>query len=732
MAVEAVSRSFDDVFRNPGQDFIGPIYKRYLDDDRLIDRKLNTSGFAETQDPETNLFPIEGELIGKLFDTCQKKGWSDEDMIRLLPAVHISLYAHGPQFRKSGEPYFIHPASLAIEAIEEFGADWKTAALALIHDVKEDSGKNKREVPPYLVYQIYTDLFKGENNENLLQARRDALFLIKGMEALHKVRDPKRQTHATLETLKKMCTVFLDKNLNVEDAARIMLIRLLDRRHNLRTISSLPPEKQLEKARETFLYLPFAEALHLYSLRDDLARLALQIIDPAEAEYIDSIVTNNNSLKQKYKEYLIKNEHVIHAVLEAPGFYETYQALSIDPLGNAERLKLTLVVEEGQIESGKWREIDIKVISKDQYIAEKSYFRRFDSPDFTPPVGTREEWETASIRNLEEIKERFRQAKKLRNFSDFLETTIAGQKQVYDKKGRPINLHDEDSLFDALWIRYGKEVFRGISAIIEIKGKREIIDDRDFGMTVPDGAKIVGLEIWNYPRDYKPTVQAEHIRMSRSLGVRRQLIELLEKEIEGGEETRQDVIDFGYELISGDLERAWKDELGYPPSEDMASRFIGVPIFHASQIFSSYYGSVEDVAYVVGTAQIPSSLYRRIIGELIKVRSDMICLEFYLKDVPHIKEQLDEIEKILKDFGIVSPEKTQKLAVSGETELRLWFYESQLGDSIEEKKAIFNKIFMRFYNKPNFNFQCHWNKIPVIKAKLPVPTKVEDELFKTI
>lgn len=736
MAVEAVSRSFDDVFKNTGQRFIGPIYKQYLDDDRLKDRKLNTSGFAETQDLETNLFPIEGKLIGKLFDTCQEKGWSQDDILHLLPAVHISLYAHGPQFRESGEPYFIHPAQIAIEAIEEFGADWKTAALALIHDVKEDSKKNNREVPPYLVYQIYTDLFKGENNENLEQARRDACFLMKGMEALHKVRDPKRQTHATEETLKKLCTVFLDKDSDVEDAVRIMLIRLLDRRHNLRTISSLPPEKQLEKARETFLYLPFAEALHQYSLRDELARLALQIIDPAEASYIDSIVASNNSLKQNYQQYLIENDHVIHAVLETPGFYETYQALWIDSLGNTERLKLTSVADDSQIESGKSYkdtvydnsiQIDIKVVSKNQYITENAYYRRFDSSDFTPPVGTREEWETAAIRNLEEIKERFRQARKLRNFSDFLESSLAGPKRIFDKKGHPFNLHSEDSYLDALWLIYGIKVTHGISANIEINGKRELISYNNWGKTIPEGAKIVGLEIFN-PRDSKDVwLSPDYIRMSRSLGVRRQLIDIVKKQAEKDVKDRLEIIDYGYSLISSDLERAWEEELGYSPSEDMASRFIGVPISHAEHIYSSYYGSAEEVGYLVGTAQISGSLYRRIIGELIRVRDDMVYLEFDIEDV----SQVDMIQNILKEFAIDPPERKLGSSVSGKSELQLWFYESQLGESIEAKKEKFNKIYLLFYDKLNINFFRLWNKMPVEETPMPKPKKAE-ELIKKI
>lgn len=779
---ESGSISFLDLARKtPPEGFLHAIYGEYLHPDRLRYRAIDLGRFEEIQLPDLNLFPVEAGLILSLIDTCQKKGMSDPEITHLFPALHISLFAHEPQFRESGEPYFIHPGAIAVEAIEEFDADWQTAALALIHDVKEDSKPNNREVPPYLVYKIYTDLFKGENNENLKQASRDARFLERGMEALHKVRDPKRQTYATLETLKKLCTVFLEKGLSVEDAARIMLVRLLDRRHNLRTISTLAPEKQLEKASETLLYLPFAEALHLFPLRDELARLAIKIIDPLDAAYIDSLVVSNGQLKETYDEKgtiqgILDNtgdKGVIHAALDAPGFYETYQSLNLDPLGNLQRLKLTLVLDEDQLEQTAWLEkaadtagragglltgdnlpdikvtsvdgekrklnvqakikygssfihIDIQVVGKDEYIEDNAYFRWFNSPDFKPFIGTKEEWQAAASKNLEGIKKRFKQAKRIGVFSDFLETSLAGAKSVFDKKGQPISLPLEGSLFDALWMIYHEDVFRGFSAIIEIEGKRKKIDKENFGMTIPQGAKITGLEIFDRPGSSSAKVQPEHIRMSRSLGVRRRLIELLGEEVGTDEEKYKKIIGDGYGFINHDLERGWQDKLGYLPGEDGVNRYIQVPIDQAGEVFSSYYDDTDKLAYAVGSGKIPSSLYRRLIAELVRVRSDMVYFAFNL-------EKTDDVDSVLKEMresGIVVPEQKCRQTIDGRTELQLWFYENQLGERLIEKSARLNRLYIRLSEKYP-DLRSHWNKIPLIKAELPEPVGMKN-LFKTL
>ncbi len=187
------------------------------------------------------------------------KSKNTEDKVSVKKAFKLALEAHKDMRRKSGEPYIYHPLSVATIAAGEIGLGTTSIICALLHDVVEDT--------EYSIEDI-RGLF-GDKVASII----DGLTKIKGIFDQHT-----SSIHA--ENFKKIL-------LTLSDDVRVILIKLADRLHNMRTLDALLPEKQLKISSETvYLYAPLAHRLGLHAIKSELEDLALKYTDPEVYETI--------------------------------------------------------------------------------------------------------------------------------------------------------------------------------------------------------------------------------------------------------------------------------------------------------------------------------------------------------------------------------------------------------------------------------------------------------------
>ena len=177
-------------------------------------------------------------------------GKGDKESIRL--AFDMSMEAHKDMRRKTGEPYILHPLAVAQICTEEIGLGPLAIVCALLHDTVEDT---------HLTLDDVRNSF-GEK----------AASIVDGLTKISGVFD--KGTSLQAENFRKML-------LTLSDDIRVILIKLADRLHNMRTLDSMPRDKQLKIASETaYLYAPLAHRLGLYSIKTELEDLALKYTEP--------------------------------------------------------------------------------------------------------------------------------------------------------------------------------------------------------------------------------------------------------------------------------------------------------------------------------------------------------------------------------------------------------------------------------------------------------------------
>jgi len=197
------------------------------------------------------------EHFEDLLKSCTRCN-TDEDKALILKAFNLANEAHKGVRRKSGEPYIIHPIAVAKIVTSEIGLGAKSIACALLHDVVEDTD--------YTIEDI--DRLFGPKIASII----DGLTKISG------VFDANSSLQA--ENFRKML-------LTLTDDIRVILIKLADRLHNMRTLDSLQPHKQMKIAGETiYLYAPLAHRLGLYSIKSELEDLSLKYRFPQVYEEI--------------------------------------------------------------------------------------------------------------------------------------------------------------------------------------------------------------------------------------------------------------------------------------------------------------------------------------------------------------------------------------------------------------------------------------------------------------
>ena len=213
--------------------------------------------------------PVE-VLVPLLTSYLQRWPGHDTSMIRRAYATASS--AHGDQRRKSGEAYILHPLAVAM-VVAELGLDDVTISAALLHDAVEDTG---------LTLEDIVESFGEEVAE-----------LVDGVTKLDRVRfDTKEAQQAA--TMRKML-VAMARDL------RVLLIKLSDRLHNIRTVAALSREKQSRIAKETLdIYAPLANRLGMQEMRQQLEDLSFAALYPTRYAEVDQLVAQRTPEQDEY------------------------------------------------------------------------------------------------------------------------------------------------------------------------------------------------------------------------------------------------------------------------------------------------------------------------------------------------------------------------------------------------------------------------------------------------
>ncbi|MGE0078835.1 MAG: bifunctional (p)ppGpp synthetase/guanosine-3',5'-bis(diphosphate) 3'-pyrophosphohydrolase [Bacteroidales bacterium] len=190
---------------------------------------------------------------------------SEEDQKLIQKAFNLANEAHKGVRRKSGEPYILHPIAVAKIVTQEIGLGAKAAACALMHDVVEDTDYTVEDIERIFGKKIAS--------------------IIDGLTKITDVFDANSTIQA--ENFRKII-------LTLADDIRVILIKLADRLHNMRTLDSLATNKQMKIASETiYLYAPLAHRLGLYAIKSELEDLSLKYRYPQAYEEIRNKIADN-------------------------------------------------------------------------------------------------------------------------------------------------------------------------------------------------------------------------------------------------------------------------------------------------------------------------------------------------------------------------------------------------------------------------------------------------------
>ncbi len=194
------------------------------------------------------------------------------DLDPVVKAFEFSKEKHEGQFRVSGEPFFSHPVAVA-NILADMALDVSSITAALLHDVVEDTDVTEEEIAAEF----------GETVE----------LLVSGVTKLGKIPYTSNEDQQ-IENLRKMF-------LAMANDVRVIVIKLADRLHNLRTLKSMPEPKQREKARETLeVFAPLAHRLGMSKIKMELEDLSLKYIDPIGYYEIVDKISQKQSEREKY------------------------------------------------------------------------------------------------------------------------------------------------------------------------------------------------------------------------------------------------------------------------------------------------------------------------------------------------------------------------------------------------------------------------------------------------
>ena len=194
----------------------------------------------------------------------------DKEMIRT--AFEMAVEAHKTMRRKSGEPYILHPLAVAMICVEEIGLGVRSTICALLHDTVEDTDISLEDIQRE---------FGGEIAK-----------IVDGLTKISNVLDTNTSKQA--ENFKKIL-------LTLTDDPRVILIKLADRLHNMRTLDSMKREKQLKISSETvYVYAPLAHRMGLYNIKTEMEDLAMKYMEPDSYKYLAQKLHDTKRERTRY------------------------------------------------------------------------------------------------------------------------------------------------------------------------------------------------------------------------------------------------------------------------------------------------------------------------------------------------------------------------------------------------------------------------------------------------
>lgn len=405
-----------------------------------------------------------------LLKVCKPRTTSqDKKLIR--KAFNLALEAHKDMRRKSGEPYIYHPIEVAIIAAGEIGLGTTSVVCSLLHDVVEDTDYTLEDISAMF----------GEKVARII----DGLTKISGIFG-------QKAESMQAENFRKML-------LTLSDDVRVILIKLADRLHNMRTLDSLPDEKRLKIASETnYLYAPLAHRLGLYPIKTELEDLAFKFM---EREIYSTITKKIKESEPERKRFITKfilpvkkaltEQGIEHTILaRTKSIYSIWEKMRKKDIPLEEvfdlfaiRIVLTTTPEHEKIDcwraytivtrfykpnpirlrdwivspkangyealhttvmsqDGKWVEVQIRSQRMDD-IAEKGYAAHWKYKDYASQEGAIDDW-LAKIRELLQSPE----SNALDFLDDFKLNLFADEMTVFTPKGDIITIPLDSTALD--------------------------------------------------------------------------------------------------------------------------------------------------------------------------------------------------------------------------------------------------------------------------------------------
>jgi GTP diphosphokinase / guanosine-3',5'-bis(diphosphate) 3'-diphosphatase len=223
----------------------------------------------------------------------------EEDRRLLRNAFEMAAEAHKTQRRKSGEHYIFHPIEVARICVKEIGLGATAAAIALLHDVVEDCQISIEEISDRFPDPQPKQKSKAKSSEKKLDEPRPLSRIARMVDGLTKLdklhENENEQAQNILKVIRAMC----------EDV-RVVLIKMADRLHNMRTIGSMKPDKQIKIAIETEeIYTPLAHKLGLYNVKTEFQDLTLKVRNPDAFQEVKDKLSVSKAKREAFIESFI-------------------------------------------------------------------------------------------------------------------------------------------------------------------------------------------------------------------------------------------------------------------------------------------------------------------------------------------------------------------------------------------------------------------------------------------
>ena len=240
--------------------------------------------------------------------SCVKKYHPSDDITLIEKAYKVASEAHKDQFRRSGEPYIIHPLCVSL-ILAELQLDKESIAAGLLHDVVEDTALTIEDLER--------------------EFGSDVALIVDGVTKLEKLQYNEDKLEFQADNLRKM---FLAMAKDI----RVIMVKLADRLHNMRTLKHMSPEKQKEIARETMdIYAPLAMRLGISKVKVELDDLSLKYLEPdVYYDLVDKIAIRKSE-REKYVQIIVEEvrQHIANAGIKAEidgrvkHFYSIYKKM---------------------------------------------------------------------------------------------------------------------------------------------------------------------------------------------------------------------------------------------------------------------------------------------------------------------------------------------------------------------------------------------------------------------